>query len=369
MSHCCHVWDFPWAIACWSQLRLWLDWAVVLGVESRIGADHMRTAVCLPSRTGTCIVGRTDRGVIIETGDKLWVLGGFRSSVLSLQGQAGVPRCAIVWGVGCSALSLHLLTDLSLCTRWAMITGYVASSSILGESLFWAVLMTRLSVSGTSRTSDAWKPSTRTNTLLPLWVRIALRARAAAEHQAGIRPGALVAPCALCVEEINCKLTQISKSNPPPTWVVELGVCWIFPLVLPVLHVDKDVNWQGVLEPVTRACWHLGSALVSVLARQKENKKGVHNSQKKSYFEFLSIAGWCYQILVDVSSPLLWQSQNKPTTPCSVRLALLWCLCCLVFFFFFVFLWQSIAPSAKLCEFGARSLELAPGFPWPNCQV
>lgn len=44
---------------------------MVLGVESRIGADHMRTAVCLPSRTGTCIVGRTDRGVIIETGDKL----------------------------------------------------------------------------------------------------------------------------------------------------------------------------------------------------------------------------------------------------------------------------------------------------------
>lgn len=41
------------------------------GVESRSGADHMRTAVCLPSSTGTCIVGRTDRGVIIETGDKL----------------------------------------------------------------------------------------------------------------------------------------------------------------------------------------------------------------------------------------------------------------------------------------------------------
>lgn len=65
------MWDFPWAIACCSQLRFWLDWVVVLGVESRIGADHMRTAVCLPSRTGTCIVGRTDRGVIIETGDKL----------------------------------------------------------------------------------------------------------------------------------------------------------------------------------------------------------------------------------------------------------------------------------------------------------
>lgn len=62
------MWDLPRALACCSQLRLWV---AVLGVESRIGADHMRTAVCLPSSTGTCIVGRADRGVIIETGDKL----------------------------------------------------------------------------------------------------------------------------------------------------------------------------------------------------------------------------------------------------------------------------------------------------------
>lgn len=178
------------------------------GVESRIGASHMRTGVCLPSSRGALIVGRTDRGVIIETGDKLWVLRGFRSSSAVLVGPGRGPSVYHSVSVGCSALSL--LTDLSLCTRWAMITGYVASCSILGESLFWAVLMTRLSVSGTSRTSDAWKPSTRTNTLLPLWVCIAPCARAAAsllaaaEHQAGIHLGALVVPCGvLCVEEMN----------------------------------------------------------------------------------------------------------------------------------------------------------------------
>jgi len=43
----------------------------VLGVGSRISADHMRTSVCLPSRTGTCIVGGADTDVIIETEDKL----------------------------------------------------------------------------------------------------------------------------------------------------------------------------------------------------------------------------------------------------------------------------------------------------------
>lgn len=66
------MWDSPQARACCSQLRFQLDWVVDdAGVESRISADHMRTAVCLLSSTGTCIVGRADRGVIIETGDKL----------------------------------------------------------------------------------------------------------------------------------------------------------------------------------------------------------------------------------------------------------------------------------------------------------
>lgn len=44
---------------------------LVLGVGSRISVDHMRTSVCLPSRTGTYVVGSADRDVIIETEDKL----------------------------------------------------------------------------------------------------------------------------------------------------------------------------------------------------------------------------------------------------------------------------------------------------------
>lgn len=46
-------------------------------------------------------------------------------------------------------------------------------------------------------------------------------------------------------------------------------MCWIFPLLLPVLLMDKNVNGQGVLEPVTRACRHVGRVLESVLAQQK----------------------------------------------------------------------------------------------------
>jgi len=40
-------------------------------VRSRISAEHMGTPVCLPSRTGTHIVGSADKDVIIETEDKL----------------------------------------------------------------------------------------------------------------------------------------------------------------------------------------------------------------------------------------------------------------------------------------------------------
>lgn len=43
---------------------------LVLGVGSRISGDHMRTSVCLTSRTGTHIVGSADIDVIIETEDK-----------------------------------------------------------------------------------------------------------------------------------------------------------------------------------------------------------------------------------------------------------------------------------------------------------
>lgn len=50
-----------------------------LGVGSRIGGGHMRTTVCLLSRTGTHIVDSADIiNVIIETEDKLQILIGFR---------------------------------------------------------------------------------------------------------------------------------------------------------------------------------------------------------------------------------------------------------------------------------------------------
>lgn len=67
---------------------------------------------------------------------------------------------------------------LCLCCAWyfvvlyrlAMITGCVVCSSTLVESSLWAVLMTRLWGSGTTKTSAAWKPWVPMNILLLLWV-------------------------------------------------------------------------------------------------------------------------------------------------------------------------------------------------------
>lgn len=77
----------------------------VLGVGSRIHADHMRTSVCLPPRTGTSIVGTADRDVIIAAEDKLGVPRGFRrwNDILAGAGQ-GAAQCAMAGIVECLAL-------------------------------------------------------------------------------------------------------------------------------------------------------------------------------------------------------------------------------------------------------------------------
>jgi len=54
--------------------------------------------------------------------------------------------------------------------RLAMITGSVGFSCTLEESSLWAVLMTRLWGSGTTKTSAVWRPWVPMNILLPLWV-------------------------------------------------------------------------------------------------------------------------------------------------------------------------------------------------------
>lgn len=54
--------------------------------------------------------------------------------------------------------------------RLAMITGSVGFLCTLEESLLWAVLMTRLWGSGTTKISAAWRPWVPMNILLPLWV-------------------------------------------------------------------------------------------------------------------------------------------------------------------------------------------------------
>lgn len=69
---------------------------LVLGVGSRISADHMRTSVCLPPRTGTHIVGSADIDIIIETEDKLLSSDSFRklNAILAETGQ-GLTQFAI----------------------------------------------------------------------------------------------------------------------------------------------------------------------------------------------------------------------------------------------------------------------------------
>lgn len=54
--------------------------------------------------------------------------------------------------------------------RLVMITGSVGFLCTLEESSLWAVLMTRLWGSGTTKTSAAWRPWVPMNILLHLWV-------------------------------------------------------------------------------------------------------------------------------------------------------------------------------------------------------
>lgn len=79
MSYSFNVVVFPWAMGCCFPACIQVGLDVSAGVGSRIGGDHMRTAVCLPSRTGTHIVDSADIiNVIIETEGKPRILIGFR---------------------------------------------------------------------------------------------------------------------------------------------------------------------------------------------------------------------------------------------------------------------------------------------------
>lgn len=176
-----------------------------------------------------------------------------------------------------------------------MITGYVAFCSILGENLFWAVLMTRLYVSGTSRTNDAWKPSMRTNTLLPLWVCIVLQCLLQSTepetqifflHLYQLKLSTKLGILVLDSSEVLCYVyfNQVRTDR-------NFECAGFFRFCCQCCTLDKDVNCQGVLEPFTTECVGIWGGLYCKCLPSKTKKRGVGKAKQseKIYFELLGI--------------------------------------------------------------------------------
>lgn len=82
----------------------------------------------------------------------------------------GLVKLVWVCSAECDSLRSFILFFFGVFFRLAMITGSVGFLCTLEESLLWAVLMTRLWGSGTTKISAAWRPWVPMNILLPLWV-------------------------------------------------------------------------------------------------------------------------------------------------------------------------------------------------------
>lgn len=67
---------------------------------------------------------------------------------------------------------LRVVSNQPCVFRWDMTTGCVGYCFILEDDSSWAVLTTKRSGSGTTRTNAAWRPCLLMNTLLHLWVRL-----------------------------------------------------------------------------------------------------------------------------------------------------------------------------------------------------